>query len=154
MTTLEFARKHLFGPLGIEARRWDADPQGVNEGGSELYLTARDLARFGFLYLNAGRWEKREILPAAWVWESTRPHTAKDPVWADYGYQWWVGQDDDLPAFAALGYGGQAIHVVPMLDLVVVMTSTVNNPRNDVHGFITEHILPAVTARSEPKDPA
>jgi CubicO group peptidase (beta-lactamase class C family) len=144
MSTLEFARKHLFGPLGIRAERWDTDPKGYHEGGSELYLTARDLARFGFLYLNAGRWEEKEIVPAEWVRESTRPHAAKDPLWADYGYLWWVGQDDDLPAFAALGYGGQMIYVVPSLDLVVVMTSTINNSRNDLMGLVRDFVVPAV----------
>lgn len=154
VSLLEFARRHLFGPLGINARRWDTDHQGFCEGGSELYLTARDMARFGFLYLNAGRWEQQEIVPADWVWESVRPHTAKDPLWADYGYQWWIGQDDDLPSFSAFGYGGQVIHVVPKLDLVVVATSTINNPRNDVLLTVLEHILPAVRESEGRKRPA
>jgi len=153
MSLLEFARRHLFGPLGINARRWDTDQQGFCEGGSELYLTAREMARFGFLYLNAGHWEGKQIVPAAWVWESVRPHAAKDPLWADYGYQWWIGQDDDLPSFSAFGYGGQVIHLVPKSDLVVVATSTTNDPRNDVLLVILEHILPAVR-ESEGRKPS
>ncbi|MGH9766199.1 MAG: serine hydrolase domain-containing protein [Blastocatellia bacterium] len=113
MSLLEFARRRLFAPLGIKALSWDTDPQGFCEGGSELHLTARDMARFGFLYLNAGQWEGKEIVPAEWVRESLRPHAAKDPLWADYGYQWWIGQDDELPSFSAFGYGGQVIHITP-----------------------------------------
>jgi CubicO group peptidase (beta-lactamase class C family) len=145
MSMLEFARRRLFAPFGIKARRWDTDQQGFCEGGSELYLTARDMARFGFLYLNAGQWEGKEIVPAEWVRESLRPHAAKGPLWADYGYQWWIGQDDELPSFSALGYGGQVIHITPKLDLVVVMTSTTTDPSNDVSLLILEHILPAVS---------
>ncbi|MEW6737243.1 MAG: serine hydrolase [Acidobacteriota bacterium] len=141
---LDFARKHLCEPIGIRIGRWDTAPEGFYEGGSEMYLTARDMARFGFLYLNVGEWEGRQIVPAEWVRESTSPQTGKDPLWADYGYQWWVGGDDDTPSFSALGYGGQAIHVVPKLDLVVVVTSTVNDARNPVTMLISEYVVPAV----------
>ena len=49
MSALEFAEKHLFKPTGITVRRWERDPNGHYCGGSEMYMTARDLARFGFL---------------------------------------------------------------------------------------------------------
>jgi CubicO group peptidase (beta-lactamase class C family) len=141
---LEFARKHLFAPLGMRVQHWDTDPQGYCEGSSELYLTAQDMARFGFLYLNTGQWEGKEIVPAEWVGESLRPHAAQDPLQANYGYQWWIGQDDEQPSFVAFGHGGQTIQIVPKLDLVVVMTSTTNEPGNNVALFILEHILPAI----------
>ncbi|MGH9838932.1 MAG: serine hydrolase domain-containing protein, partial [Blastocatellia bacterium] len=154
VSLLEFARKHLFGPLGIRTQRWDTDQQGYCEGGSELYLTARDMARFGFLYLNAGQWDGKQIVPVEWVWESLRPHAAKDPLQADYGYQWWIGQDDELPAFSAFGYGGQVIHIIPKLDLIVVMTSTTNDPGNNVVLLMLEHILPAVKDAGSLQRPA
>jgi CubicO group peptidase (beta-lactamase class C family) len=134
----------LFGPLGIRTQRWDTDQQGYYKGAADLYLTTRDMARFGFLYLNAGHWEGKQIVPVEWMWESLRPHAAKDPFWADYGYQWWIGQDEELPAFFASGYGDQMIHIVPKLDLVVVVTSTINDSRNDVVLHILEHVLHAV----------
>lgn len=154
VSLLEFARNQLFGPLGIRTQRWDTDQQGYYKGASDLYLTARDMARFGFLYLNAGQWEEKQIVPVEWIWESLRPHSAKDPFWADYGYQWWIGQDDELPAFFASGYGGQMIHIVPKLDLVVVVTSTINDTGNDVLLPILKHILPAVRETNGRNRPA
>ncbi|MGH9751530.1 MAG: serine hydrolase domain-containing protein [Blastocatellia bacterium] len=145
MSAMEYAQKRLFAPIGIKVGRWDTDPQGYNEGSSELFLTARDLARFGFLYLNAGLWESRQIVPAEWIWQSTSPQSGQDPLWAHYGYQWWVSGNDDLHSFAALGYGGQAIRIVPKLDLVVVMTSTTIDPANDAQEFINRLIIPAVS---------
>jgi len=154
VSLLEFARNQLFGPLGIRTQRWDTDQQGYYKGGSDLYLTARDMARFGFLYLNAGQWEGKQIVPVEWIWESLRPYSAKDPFWADYGYQWWIGQDDELPAFFASGYGGQMIHIVPKLDLVVIVTSTINDTGNDVLLPILKHILPAVRESNGRNRPA
>jgi CubicO group peptidase (beta-lactamase class C family) len=154
VSLLEFARDHLLGPLGVRTQRWDTDQQGYYKGGSDLYLTARDMARFGFLYLNAGRWEGKQIVPLEWVWESLRPRSAADPFWAHYGYQWWIGQDEELPAFFAHGYGGQMIHIVPKLDLVVVVTSTINDTGNDVILPVLEHILPAMSESGGQKRPA
>lgn len=154
VSLLEFARKQLFAPLGMRVQRWDTDPQGYCEGSSELYLTARDMARFGFLYLNAGQWEGKEIVPANWVWESLRPHAAQDALQANYGYQWWIGQDDERPSFVAFGHGGQMIQIVPQLDLVVVMTSTTIDPGNNVTLLVLEHILPAVRESNSQKRPA
>jgi len=59
-----------------------------------------------------------------------------------------------LPAFSALGYGGQVIMVVPKLDLVAVVTSTVNDPNNEILLPISEHILPAVRENNGQKHPA
>ena len=54
MTPLEFANKNLFEPLGISGAKWLADPQGINNGSGLMYLTARDMAKIGYLYLNNG----------------------------------------------------------------------------------------------------
>ncbi len=153
VSLLEFARNHLFGPLGIRTQRWDTDQQGYYKGAADLYLTARDMARFGYLYLNAGQWEGKQIVPVEWVWESLRPHAAKDPFLADFGYQWLIGQDEELPAFFALGHGGQMIHFVPKLDLVVVVTSTINDGRDDLILPILEHLLPAMSESDGQKRP-
>ncbi|MBB6669220.1 serine hydrolase domain-containing protein [Cohnella nanjingensis] len=128
MTTEAYAARHLFGPLGIEDWLWHADAQGVVIGGFGLSLRGRDLFKLGLLMLNEGRWEGRQIVPAAWARQATRPqHHTYDHV-GSYGYHWWIytgGTPSPVsPAtFFAMGYGGQYVFVMPERKLVVSFTS-------------------------------
>ena len=63
MTPLAFANKYLFEPLGISGAEWLADPQGINNGSSLLYLTALDMAKIGYLYLKNGEWDGKKYRP-------------------------------------------------------------------------------------------
>jgi CubicO group peptidase (beta-lactamase class C family) len=143
-STLDYARAKLFTPLGIStvpaaepvARAesqpaydrarfaWPTDPQGNHVGFTLLKLTARDMDRLGQLWLNQGRWAGRQLVSAAWVSESTTAHVDTHSTPEQYGYQWWVTTADGHRAYAAMGYGGQLIEVVPDLDLVTVVAST------------------------------
>jgi CubicO group peptidase (beta-lactamase class C family) len=90
-----------------------------------FHMSARDLARFGLLYLHGGSWNGKQIVPSVWVAESTRRHS-----WTSsglgYGYMWWVGLTKPFRtvaeehSFAAKGYRGQLVHVFPDLDLIFV----------------------------------
>jgi len=119
-----YAEKYLFGPLGIADFYWKRTPTGHPDTEGGLYLAPRDLARLGYLYLRRGRWEGRRILPEGWVDASTSAliDTGPDERGFGYGYQWWVFRDTDAPAYAARGYGGQYLLVVPQLDLIAVFT--------------------------------
>ena len=86
MKTLEFARKHLFEPLGIIDIGWATSPQGVDIGYGEMWLKPHDMAKIGWLFLNKGRWGNRQILPSAWVEISTRGHIDAT-LFDHYGYQ-------------------------------------------------------------------
>ena len=119
-STLAFAQEYLFKPLGITDLVWGTDASGLAVGGSDLRLTPRDMAKFGYLYLKGGVWEGRQIVPAEWVRASTTPHIRSTDAALDYGYQWWIQPDG---SFAAHGLGGQYIFVRPRQDLVVVFTS-------------------------------
>ncbi len=122
--TREFAREVLLEPLGISAS-WSQDPQGTDFGGNELRMTPRALARFGQLYLQGGAWEGRQLVPAAWVAESTSRHAEGWPDrYGAYGYLWWLPPGRPGGAFMAVGYGGQFLYVVPEREMVVVITST------------------------------
>jgi CubicO group peptidase (beta-lactamase class C family) len=120
----DYAKEHLFGPLGIDFY-WKRTPKGLADTEGGLYLTARDLAKFGYLYMNDGVWEGKRILPEGWVKASTSTVTATNEKGIGYGFQWWT-----LPptrpaahgAFLAWGYGGQLLIVVPELDLIAVFT--------------------------------
>ncbi len=119
----DYAADKLFDPLGIEHGGWARLPQEETIGGFGLKLTARDMAKLGFLFLNGGRWDGQQIIPEEYVLASTTWQSAGDSTggYAAYGYQWWVtATDAGYPAYFALGYGGQHIYVVPDLDLVVV----------------------------------
>ena len=66
-TTRQFAQQALAGPLGFTLAEWPRDPQGVYFGGNDMLLTPRQMRAFGELYLNRGRVDGRQIVPAAWV---------------------------------------------------------------------------------------
>ena len=131
MTALEFARQNLFEPLGIREVIWESDPQGYNHGWGDLHLKPRDAAKLGYLWLNNGVWEGKQIVSAAWVEDAVKPHseTGQD----DYGYGWWVSQD----SYYAMGRGGQAIKVVPAWNAIVVTTGS---------GFEYDEISPYLIA--------
>ena len=118
-----YAAEHLFGPLGITRFYWKKTPTGHPDMEGGLYLTPRDLAKMGALYMKDGVWEGKRILPEGWAAASTRRQS--DPTGEDaamkYGYQWWV-LPGTTPAFAAIGYGGQLLVTVPSLELIAVFT--------------------------------
>lgn len=128
--TEAFTREALFEPIGISGYRWKKDPQGIPAGGYGLSLKSEDLARLGFLFLNDGAWDGRQIVSRRWVREATRARTKTtgsfNSTW-EYGYQWWI--DPDRVSYSAQGYGGQYIFVVPKLDLVIVTTADIDYRR-------------------------
>lgn len=157
MPALDYADLYLFGPLGITGRRWAADPQGNNVGGSELQLTPRDMAKFGWLVLNQGRWEDRAVVSPDWLVQAHTPVTTFEPtpdqcVQLSYGWQWWLRPQGPHHSAIAVGYGGQFVTVVPALDLVVVITgrlSRVPEPFRDSSmlcqfNLVEDFIVPAV----------
>jgi CubicO group peptidase (beta-lactamase class C family) len=129
---LDFAKQNLFEPLGIQSAYWHQDPQGYYIGGFGLGLSARDLAKIGFLYLNNGYWNGQSIVSEYWVKESTdqQIQAASHPIYGNfgYGYQWWVKTVDGCSSFRAWGRRGQFIAVVPELDLVIAVTSDPAQP--------------------------
>lgn len=148
-STLDFANARLFRPLGftIPVLQWPTDPMGVNAGGSALQLSARELLKLGYLYLNGGCWAGRQVVPADWVKESTRAWSRPGgKSKARYGFLWWLRDLDGHSAYMALGYGGQYLVVVPDLDLVVVMTADTApeaGGRADHFGLIPGLLVPA-----------
>jgi CubicO group peptidase (beta-lactamase class C family) len=150
MSLLDYANAHLFEPIGITGAEWDTDSEGYNVGGATLSLTPREMATFGYLYLNNGAWDGEQIVPADWVELTT---TAQDET-IDYGYLWWRGEREffgGYPAFAALGYGGDMIFVYPELDLVIVTKTNyfvnatpAQQQEEAVMTLIEDYVIPAV----------
>lgn len=153
----EFANEHLFKPIGMKeipdyemksfgfedlfgksVKGWVKDPNNNSTGGWGLTLIPRDMARFGFLYLNRGMWSNNQIIPGKWIDESTTINPNK------YGYLWWLHEEGGIFAYSALGDGGNVICCIPEKDLVVAIASEfIMNPR-DRWTLIKECIIPAV----------
>jgi hypothetical protein len=131
MTALDFARQNLFGPLGIREVYWQADPQGYTHGWGDLFLKPHDAAKIGYLWLNGGIWEGKQIVSAAWVQDSVKAHSHGNID--DYGYGWWISED----SYYATGRGGQNIRVYPAYHAIVVTTA---------RGFDYDQINPLLKA--------
>lgn len=115
-----WAKQQLFDKLGFTKYRWDTQPDGVPEGSARLWLTPRDMLKLGILYLQQGQWQGEQLLPDGWVQQMTSPH-AKSPA-GDYGYYFWLRQQDGVSYYTAEGDGGQYIAVFPTLEMVLVLT--------------------------------
>jgi CubicO group peptidase (beta-lactamase class C family) len=157
MSARSFANERLFRPIGMReipdremksfgledvfgknVTGWIEDPQGVTIGGWGLTLTLRDMARFGWLYLNRGRWDGARVISDGWVDESTAMNANK------YGYLWWLREENGLLIHSALGAGGSVICCVPGRDVVVAIASSIiRNPR-DRWPLFEKCILPAI----------
>ena len=114
-----YAKEKLFKPLGMTSVTWDAAPDGRNYGGFGLSMTPRDMARFGYLYLNHGRWENKQIIPAEYVAQSA-PHSKSI---RGYGRLFW--NFSLLPfdsSYEANGTFHQFIGILPEFDTVIVRT--------------------------------
>ncbi len=140
-----FAQRNLFDPLRIDNTSWAVDSDGYLIGATSLFLTARDMAKIGVLYLQMGRWGDRQIVSSAFVRASTtRQSEGGPPSNAAYGYFWWIGKTktgDD--AFFAAGQSDQIVYVVPRLDLVVAVAAE-TIPGGSV-SFVNDVVLPAAT---------
>ncbi|MCH2171877.1 beta-lactamase family protein [Myxococcota bacterium] len=115
---LDFMQKELFHPLGIQSAKPRFDGSGTFIGSSYVFATARDFARFGYLYLRNGTWESGRVLPEGWV-DFARTPAPADPNQA-YGAHFWLAPNSTLGTFSAEGYDGQRILIIPALDLVIV----------------------------------
>lgn len=149
----DFVRDRLFAPLGIDQVWWWLLRDDFVYASGDIALRPRDLARVGLLYLNDGVWNGERILSSEWVEASARTHTPFSPSdygdsgTAGYSYGWWTLTSEYGPdAFAAWGWGGQKLIVLPGLDMVVVFTggSYWDSPRLRPHQMMTRNVLPAV----------
>ena len=120
----DYAAEHLFRPLNIRYF-WKHTPTGLPDTEGGLYLSAHDLAKIGYLYEKGGTWQGKDLVSSSWIKDSTAAHVSVGDGTVKYGYQWWVhsfaSAPDDI-AWAARGFGGQQMYVVPEYDLVAVFT--------------------------------
>lgn len=149
--TLEvYSKEKLFEPLGITDFEWLGFPNSAQVAAfAGLRLRPRDLAKLGQLVTDDGRWNGKQVVPAWWIVESTKPQiNAEGPAAMYYGYQWWLGRSllngHEFTWTAGYGSGGQRLFIVPGLDLVVVVNAF--NFRYYIPvAILNRFVMPAVT---------
>jgi CubicO group peptidase (beta-lactamase class C family) len=145
----EFARQHLFEPLGIPRVEWQFSPTGLAQTGGGLGLRSRDLLALGQLYLDGGNARGRQVVSSGWVSASIRPQVQVSET-VEYGYLWWLRRLDvggtSYRSFAMSGNGGNRVVVIPDLDVVIVITTTNYNLRgaHELTDSLIERLLPAL----------
>ena len=139
MALPDYAHDRLFGPLNINADHWGRDPQGIFSGGYNLYLTPREMARFGLMILNRGVVDGVQVVPE-WVVDDVFDSSES------YKNFWWIESYGGHDTFIAWGWGGQFIHVIPDLDLLFVSTTdTSRRPREtDAETFLEDYVIPSI----------
>jgi CubicO group peptidase (beta-lactamase class C family) len=116
---LDLLQNRLFAPIGMTSAQPKFDPAGTFVGSSYVFATARDFARFGYLYLNGGVWNGTRLLPEGWVQHGASPVSHDPDNDFFYGGHWWI-RPEFPGSMTALGYEGQFTWVVPSRDLVLV----------------------------------
>ena len=157
MKTRDYAELKLFDPIGITIGKWNTTPNGIYMGGYGLYISARDMARLGYLYLNYGYWNGNQILTADWVKETQQLHAGYDSR-KGYGYLMWVRQKPEtvqgreIRAYFSYGHRGQYIGIFHDLDLLIVTSADATDSTRDtyfvmdyLHDYVRSFIFPAIT---------
>jgi CubicO group peptidase (beta-lactamase class C family) len=128
MSTKDYAARKIFEPIGMNPVDWWVDGKNQTIAFCCMDAPIRQFAKFGLLFLRGGAWDGKRVIPADWVRKST---TARAEHYDGYAYQWWLAQGDSkLPKdlYWASGKDGQAIYVIPSLDLVVAKNTIYRKP--------------------------
>jgi len=137
----DYLKERVLDPIGIEQLSWDVQGGSGSIGPHSnahtgIHVSARELARFGYLMLHKGVWDGQQLIPTRWTDLAT---TTSQPMNPHYGYTWWVNTEGTLwptlptDAFAALGYRSNGCYIVPSLDLVVARVGTGPSAWDDRH---------------------
>ncbi|HWA35406.1 MAG TPA: serine hydrolase [Cyclobacteriaceae bacterium] len=156
---LDYLKPRLFDPLGIKNIVWDETPAGYTFGAIGLKIGSEDMAKFGQMLLQKGKWKGKQIVPQSWVEEATSSQISnEDPNntvpkelsdWQQgYGYQFWRGRNN---TYRADGLGGQFIIVIPEKDAVVVLTAAAANTQEEMN-LVWDNLLPAMQEKRIPVD--
>ena len=162
-TALEFLRPRILEPLKIEGADWEVSPQGINSGGVGLRVRTEDIASFSQLYLNKGKWNGKQLVPASWVeassqsyWDfKTNPFGGSSPKEKDdwqqgYGYQFWRTKHN---GFRSDGLYGQFGIILPDENLVVAITEESFKTQQTLD-FVWDILLPGLTKGKLPANNA
>jgi CubicO group peptidase (beta-lactamase class C family) len=157
-TSLEYLKPRLFEPLGIQNPDWPSSPEGNSLGGYGLNLCTEDIAKFGQLYLQKGKWNGKQLLPENWVQQATGKQVPNDQEghskigidWVQgYGFQFWRCTHN---AFRGDGANGQLCVVIPEKDVVIAITADTNKFQDEMNA-IWDKLFPALQSGALPENP-
>lgn len=142
-----FSSEYLFQPLGITNYNWVVlQPSGLTCCHGDIHITPRDMAKFGQLFLDEGKWNGSQIISSEWVEQSTQNQIDPGVTSVDgYGYLWWLKDfqvnNSEYNSFKTSGWGGQEIFIFNDLDMVIVFTggNYINNVSCDE--IVRDYIL-------------
>jgi CubicO group peptidase (beta-lactamase class C family) len=146
---LDYLKPRLFDPLGIQGMDWETDMLGINTGGWGLRLKTEDMAKFAELFLQKGKWNGGQILPASWIDEASTMKIMQDPNapqskkdssdWLQgYCYQMWRCRHN---AFRGDGAFGQFMIVMPEQDAVLAITAETPDMQEEIN-LVWQYLLP------------
>ena len=146
---VDYLQPRLFEPLGISGMDWEVDPKGINTGGWGLRIKTEDMAKFGQLFLQKGKWNGKQVLPAEWVKEASTAKIIQHPDYSQakrdssdweqgYCYQMWRCRHN---AFRADGAFGQFIIVLPEEDAVIAITAETPDMQDELN-LVWQYLLP------------
>jgi Beta-lactamase class C and other penicillin binding proteins len=128
ISTLEFAKRYLFDPLGIKEMIWEKDKKGIYFGGGNLFMTPYDMAKIGYLCLHQGTWNGVTVLSNEWIQKMLVPYRECMYEYR-YGFLWYVKEEEceishqKHITYSASGAGGQKVFIIPDMDIVMVAVS-------------------------------
>jgi CubicO group peptidase (beta-lactamase class C family) len=157
---IDYLRPRLFEPLGIYGADWEVSPQGANTGGWGLRLKTEDMAKFGQLYLQGGRWKGKQLLPHEWVKQATTMQILQDPSapqdkrdssdWLQgYCFQMWRCRHNGVRADGAFG---QFIIMLPDQDAVIAIQAETANMQDEIN-LVWQYLLPGMQGWAYKDDP-
>ncbi|WP_020533138.1 serine hydrolase domain-containing protein [Flexithrix dorotheae] len=143
-TLEEYLTPRIFEPLDITTHKWDQNMNGINVGGWGLNIRTKDIANFGQLYLQKGKWKGKQLIPENWVVEATSYQTSNgsnpESDWEQgYGYQFWQCRHG---LYRGDGAFGQFCIVLPEQDAVIAITSG-SKDMQAIMNLVWDHLLPA-----------
>ncbi len=149
MNARAFSKRYLYGPLGVRKVIWPEDPQGNSTGWGDSFLLPIDMAKLGYLFLQHGVWNGKQILSCDWIRDATRVQVRVSDR-EGYGYKWWLLKE--MPGgFEAHGRGGQRIVVLPSKQSVIVLTGIGHFEPGDIGAIL----LPAIRSdKPLPENPS
>jgi CubicO group peptidase (beta-lactamase class C family) len=147
----EFAQIQLFNPLGFGNPYWEIDPQGIPFGSANLFLPIRNMLKIGYLYLQKGCWQGKQLLSQEWVSESTTSKVYANEHF-EYGYAWWLrdyllpNQEQPVKVICACGWAGQRIYIIPEMGIVTAIISKADlwAVTENLDKLLGEFLLPAI----------
>jgi CubicO group peptidase (beta-lactamase class C family) len=154
----QYSKDNLFDKLGIIDFEWQMLSNNVVFTSGDLRLRPRDMAKFGYLFLNRGIWKNQQIISQDWIENSTQQHidlntTSNRVDWTDgYGYQWWHWKSvngTEFNAYFASGWGGQWIIVSPSYNMVIISTAGnyYTNTKITIQQLIANYIIPSMNQK-------